>query len=245
VRTITLENGGPARARNRGVQAANNDLILFVDDDVFPRPGMLRSHLALLESGFTGSQGILLWHEEIKITPLIRYIDSRGSQFAFHQIKNPRDLNFAHVYTGNFAVRRKAILDAGGFDERIFHKELAVAAFEDTILGYSLWRNGAKLALNKHAIADHLHDMTEDAFFHREFKVGYAIGRVRELYPEVARELGWDHKDFLSKPQAQLLHLVNSAPVSRKLLGYSLSMRLRNREAFYRGFVRFKREART
>ena len=122
---------------------------------------------------------------------------------------------------------------------------LAVAAFEDTILGYSLWRNGAKLALNKHAIADHLHDMTEDAFFHREFKVGYAIGRVRELYPEVARELGWDHKDFLSKPQAQLLHLVNSAPVSRKLLGYSLSMRLRNREAFYRGFVRFKREART
>jgi glycosyltransferase involved in cell wall biosynthesis len=245
MRTITLDNGGPARARNHGVRAAQNDLILFVDDDVFPRPGMVRSHYDLLESGYTGSQGLLLWHEEIKITPLIRYIDSRGSQFAFDQVKNPRDLSFAHVYTGNFAVRRKEILDVGGFDERIFHKQLAVAAFEDTILGYSLWRSGAKLALNKHAIADHLHDMTEDAFINREFKVGYAIGRVRELYPELASELGWAHKDFLPESQSQLLHMVNSASVVRKLLGYSLSMRLRNREAFYRGFARFKQEAKT
>jgi GT2 family glycosyltransferase len=243
VRTITIENGGPARARNHGVKTAKNDLILFIDDDVFPRPGMLLSHFQLLELGFTGSQGILLWHEEVKITPLIRYIDSRGSQFAFDQVKDPLDLNFAHVYTGNFAVRRNAILDVGGFDERIFDKQLSVAAFEDTILGYRLSRNGAKLALNRDAIADHLHDMTEDAFFHREFKVGYAIGRVCELYPEVAQKLGWDRKDFLSKPQSQLLQLVNSSPFSRKLLGYSLSMRLRNREAFYRGFVRFKQEA--
>ena len=44
IRVITLENGGPGRARNFGVEAARNERILFVDDDVFPRPGMIQSH---------------------------------------------------------------------------------------------------------------------------------------------------------------------------------------------------------
>jgi glycosyltransferase involved in cell wall biosynthesis len=243
LRVFKLPNGGPARARNHGVQAAKKDRILFVDDDVFPRAGMLQSHWRLLDTGYTGSQGLLLWHEDVKITPLIRYIDSRGSQFAFDRVKDPGLLEYAHVYTGNFAVRRNAVLDAGGFDETIFNKDLAFGAFEDTILGYNLIRNGAKLALNNEAIADHLHDMTENGYFQREYKVGYFIGHVRERYPEVARSLGWDRKDYLAKSQAQLLRLLNGTGISRKLFGYSVSMRMRNREAFYRGFLRFKREA--
>jgi glycosyltransferase involved in cell wall biosynthesis len=243
LRVLTLPNGGPARARNRGVQAAKHERLLFVDDDVFPRPGMLQSHARLLDEGYTGSQGILVWHEDIQVSPLIRYIDSRGSQFAFDQVKNPRQLEFAHVYTGNFAVLKSAVLEAGGFDERLFNPNVAVAAFEDTILGYSLLRNGAKLALNPEAIADHLHAMTEDDYFQREYKVGYTIARVRQMYPEVARTLGWDRKDFLAEPQARLLAAVNSARFLKRVFGYRLSMRLRNREAFYRGFAQFKREA--
>src|SRR5271169_6252205 len=69
IRVFTLTNGGPARARNHGVRAAKHERILFVDDDVFPRPGMLQSHWRLLNAGYTGSQGLLLWHEDITITP--------------------------------------------------------------------------------------------------------------------------------------------------------------------------------
>ncbi len=242
LRVLTQSNGGPACARNRGVEAAKYERILFVDDDVFPRPGLLQSHRLLLEAGYTGSQGLLLWHEDIKITPLIRYIDSRGAQFAFDRVKDAGHLDFAQVYTANFAVLRSAVLEAGGFDEEFFNKKLGFSAFEDTILGYNLVRNGAKLCLNREAIADHLHDTTEDGYLYREYKVGYAIGLLREKYPPIASSLGLQQKDFLPQSQAHMLRLLNGTRILRQALGYSLSMRLRNREAFYRGFLQFKRE---
>jgi hypothetical protein len=204
---------------------------------------MLQSHWRLLEAGYTGSQGLLLWHKDVTMTPLIRYIDSRGAQFAFDKIQDPRQLDFAYVYTANFAVHRKAVIEAGGFDESFFNKQHEFSAFEDTILGYNLLRNGAKLALNEEAIADHLHNMTEDGYLYREYKVGYAIGLLREKYPVVARSLGLETKDFLPEFQAGLLEVLNTLSILRRVCGYSLSMRLRNREAFYRGFLLFKRDS--
>ena len=245
IRTIRITNGGPGRARNCGLQAASQDRILFVDDDVFPRRGMLQHHKRLLDEGYSGSQGMLLWHKEVAITPLIRYIDSRGSQFAFDRVTDPLHLDFAYVYTGNLAVSRKAVLEAGGFDETFFNRDLSFSAFEDTILGYKLVKNGATLALNREAIGDHLHDMTEDGFVRREYKVGYAIGLLREKYPTIAKTLGLDRKDFMVATQARLLAMINTPAVAAKLLGYPLSMRLRVREAFCRGFLLFKSEYQT
>ena len=95
---------------NYGVKAATNERVLFVDDEVFPRPGMLQSHWRLLMRGIQ-ARGLLLWHEDVAITPLIRYIDSRGHSF-LRQIKDVNSLDFAYVYTGNFAVLRSAVLQA-------------------------------------------------------------------------------------------------------------------------------------
>ena len=242
LRAFELMNGGPARARNYGVQAAANERILFIDDDVFPRPGMLQSHWRTLDEGYTGSQGVLLWHSDIALTPLIQYIDSRGSQFAFDRVQDDGDLAFAYVYTGNFAVLRRTVQEVGGFDETLFNSELAFSAFEDTILGYQLKGNGAKLALNREAVADHLHDTDEEGFLRREYKVGYAIGMLGKRYPAVAESLGLDRKDFLVGSQAHCLRLINRLQLLSRLVGYSLAIRLRHREAFYRGFLHFKRD---
>jgi glycosyltransferase involved in cell wall biosynthesis len=240
LRVLTVPNGGPAKARNAGVAAATFDRILFVDDDVFPRPGMLQRHAEMLDAGHTGSQGLLLWHQEIAITPLIRYIDSRGSQFAFDDVEDPTALTFAHVYTGNFAVLRSAVLDAGGFDENLFDHQLRFSAFEDTIFAFHLQKNGARLALNQQAIADHLHDMTEEQYLRREFNVGSGIGRLQQKYPEITQALGLEQKGRLAKLQAAVLHPINASHLGRKLLGYSLSMRLRHREAAYRGYLNYQ-----
>ena len=239
--SITLANGGPARARNAGVRAARFDRILFIDDDVFPRQGMLQQHARALDEGYTGSQGLLLWHPEIRITPLIQYIDSRGSQFAFDQVQNPRQLSFAHIYTGNFAVLRDAILEAGGFDESFFEKRLAFSAFEDTVIGFQLQKNGARLALNVHAAADHLHDMNEESYLRRESGVGYNIGRLQQRYPSIARALGLQKKGQLfAAGQYQVLRTINSSLLARLIPGYAIRMRLRHREAFFHGFLQFK-----
>ena len=41
-----------------------------------------------------------------------------------------------------------------------------------------------------------------------------------------------------------MLRTVNAAAIVRSLAGYTLSMRLRHREAFYSGFLRFEQETR-
>lgn len=242
LRVLTIANGGPARARNRGVEAARGERILFVDDDVFPRPGMLQSHARMLDAGYAGSQGLLLWPPEIAESPLVRYIDSRGSQFAFDRVKDPACMEYRYVYTGNFAVHRAEVLRAGGFDEELFCRQTGFSAFEDTVLGFQLRRNGARLALNREAVADHSHVMTEEEYLRRERNVGYGIGLLNWKYPEIAQELGLTRKKYLAAPQMGLLRLINALPAAPRAAGYSFRMRLRHREAFYRGFLQFRRE---
>jgi len=243
LRTYKIANSGPARARNHGIRTAQRDRILFIDDDVFPREGMLQSQKRMLDEGYTGSQGLLLWHPEIRITPLIRYLDSRGTQFAFDQVKDPSRLGFAHVYTANFAVSKKALVDIGGFDEQFFDRATAFGAFEDTILGYALQQHGARLGLNRDAVADHLHDMTEEAVFRKEQKVGFFIGRLKTSYPAIAHALGYGRRGgFLNQMQVPALSVINRSRFLRDVFGYSFSMRLRHREAFCRGLLQFERE---
>jgi glycosyltransferase involved in cell wall biosynthesis len=242
LRVLRVPNGGPAKARNAGVAAAKHNRILFIDDDVFPRQGMLQAHWDCLEKGHTGSQGLLLWHQDIEITPLIRYIDSRGSQFAFDRVKDASELDFAYVYTGNFAVERKAVLKAGGFEGSLFNRQLAFSAFEDTILAYQLKKNGARLALNREAVADHLHSMTEEQYLRREYNVGSGIGLLQRSYPEIAEALGLGRKGGMAQLQAPVLRWINASALGRAL-GYSLRMRLRHREAFFRGYLHFQRNS--
>jgi len=243
IRCIVLSNGGPARARNHGVKAACMSRILFIDDDVFPREGMLQQHWDILEKGYVGSQGILAWHPDIEHTELIRYIDSRGSQFAFDRITNPDELGFQYVYTGNFATHRDAVLDAGGFDESFYRRELSFSAFEDTILGYRLTSQGGQLAFNSNAIADHLHNMTVNGFLQREYKVGFISKRLMDLYPEIARRVGVSKNRQALGFQVSLLASFAKSQVAAKSMSFPLWMRLRHREAFLRGLYHAHRES--
>lgn len=237
LRPMRLDNGGPARARNAGVRAARGERILFIDDDVFPRDGMLQAHANLLDSGFTGSQGVLAWHKDVAPTPLIRYIDSRGSQFAFDTIRDETNLTFAHVYTGNFAVLREAVLQAGGFDETF-----TFSAFEDTVLGHRLQVCGAKLGFNATAIADHLHDMSEEEFLRREYKVGYMTGLLATRYPALAASMGVTANKPLLGARTYLLGAATKFLPLKAMLGFNTAMRLRHHEAFTRGLLSFRQE---
>lgn len=242
LRVITLSNGGPARARNAGVEAAKNERILFIDDDVFPHPDMLHQHWNMLDSGYDGSQGLLLWHQEIEMTPLISYIDSRGSQFAFKQIEHPEDLGGEYIYTGNFAVRRDAVLQAGGFCERLFDRKLAFSAFEDTVLGWSMKKKGARLGLNRAAVADHLHHMNETGYLRREYNVGSGVAQLERLFPEITHDLGLKPRGRFIGLQVGLLGVVNALPALRHVIGYQASMRLQHRASFLRGYRRYEKE---
>src|ERR1700737_5151290 len=47
LRVVLGDNAGPCAARNRGMNAASGEIIIFLDDDVTPMDGLIERHLAI------------------------------------------------------------------------------------------------------------------------------------------------------------------------------------------------------
>lgn len=147
-RVVVLdERGGPARARNRGGQAATRDILLFVDADV-EAPTDLVARVAEL---FTA-------HRDV--TAVIgSYDDTPGDPGFLSQYRNLLH-HFVHqggrevastFWAGCGAMRRRAFHEVGGFDERF-----ADPSIEDIELGSRLLQSGHTIRLVKDLQVKHL-----------------------------------------------------------------------------------------
>jgi GT2 family glycosyltransferase len=119
---LTTGRGGPARARNRGVDAAQGPVLLFTDDDTVPATGWLEAAASALEvePDAVGVEGP---------------IDGGGFDRLFeHSVENERP---GAYYTSNVGYRREAFLRAGGFDV-----EFPAPHCEDIDLGRRIAEHG-------------------------------------------------------------------------------------------------------
>lgn len=123
---------GPAYARNRGVEQARGEIIAFVDDDVIVRPDTLSRMLEML-----------LQRPEIAAVSASRDEHSGAPNFAsrywnaLHRFGEQRYRDqCAQFAAGCGAVRRKAFLAAGMYDEWRFGS----ACMENLELGERLLR---------------------------------------------------------------------------------------------------------
>ena len=139
--------GGPARARNVGAQAAQGDIIFFVDADVTLHPDTI----SLVEQQF---------QQELDLAALIgSYDDAPGadnflSQYKnlFHHYTHQVSMEEASTFWGACgAIRRSVFQAVGGFDEN-YRKP----CIEDIELGYRLKRAGYSMRLCKDIQVKHL-----------------------------------------------------------------------------------------
>lgn len=224
-------NGGPGVARDTGLAAATGERILFIDDDVFASPDLLLAHARFLDQGFDLSQGDLRWTEELAGDWVIRFMDAHGMQFNFDRIEDEGAIPYQYVYTANLAVNRCAIDEAGGFDAELAAKRYA---FEDTALAFTLRKNGCRMGFNREARAQHHHPMTEEGLAAREYKVGYALNVLRELYPEIYRDLAIPERSPARELTTAAVRFFLHSPL-RGLCGRELQLRLKCRDAFEKG----------
>jgi GT2 family glycosyltransferase len=157
-RVLTGPRGGPGLARNRGVQAAERPVILFLGDDMVPTPALVARHLDhhRREPGpELAVLGHVEWHPEVADDRLLRWLDWSGSQFDYRSLaaSPPGDAGFGRFYASNVSLKRAAFLGAGGFDP-----DFGTADYEDLDLGWRLYERGMRLRYEPGALAYHLHD---------------------------------------------------------------------------------------
>ena len=103
LRYLRPEGRGPAAARNCGWRAARGEIIAFTDDDTIPDADWLRQGLMAMVPGRAAVRGRVQVPEPPVVTDHARMT---------------RGLEEAEFVTANCFVRRGALRQVGGFDER-------------------------------------------------------------------------------------------------------------------------------
>ena len=123
--TARQENAGPSAARNRAVELARGEILVFVDDDIIADRGLLSAHLAAQRAheGGVVVTGPMLTPDDHRMTAWVRWEQDRLERQYDDLAAGRYEATGRLFYTGNASVPRALVVDAGGFDTRFRRAE--------------------------------------------------------------------------------------------------------------------------
>jgi glycosyltransferase involved in cell wall biosynthesis len=145
VRTLAQNHAGPAAARNLGINQAEGDWIIFIDSDLVVTSTFLRSHAESLLKGM----------KELKSDRLFTYgavINTCNFDDPTSEPYKLTDFSAAYFATGNVAIAKKWLQEAGMFDT-----SFSQYGWEDLELGVRLKKLSLKLVKCPKAVGYHWH----------------------------------------------------------------------------------------
>ncbi len=183
------ENRGRAAARNRGLERAEGELVVFLDDDMELVPGFLGAHADLhRRMNKVAGVGDVQNHPEITMAPIDRYMSTRGAQ----KIRDRGALPWKYFSTNNSSVRRDDLVAVGGFDENFRYY-----GFEDLELAYRLeQKREVTLRFVEGAKSLHIHPHTLDEVLDKKTLCGRSsLPYLFDKHPETRAALGYTRFD--------------------------------------------------
>jgi len=189
------QNSGPAHTRNRGIDQASGEIIIFSDGDTVPGMGYvekhLETHIRYSEPYFVVS-GAAAMPEDIEITPLM-YLGNVVQTMGAAEYVEDDPYDWLHFSTLNVSLKSEFLADSR-FDEGSFVRktdsETELAGFEDTELAQRLAKKGMKLVYNPNILAYHYHFRSPEDYLNKVHEYGKRFRVWISLCPpEEASEL--------------------------------------------------------
>ena len=138
-RVLSASGQGPAAARNAGARAAGGDVLAFTDADCVPSAGWLRAGLEAIERADL-VQGAVVPPPGAAPGPFDRTLWVR-TELGLYE-------------SANLLVRREVFDRLGGFESWLRPRR-GIELGEDTLLGWSARRSGARVAFAPEAVVYH------------------------------------------------------------------------------------------
>jgi glycosyltransferase involved in cell wall biosynthesis len=137
LRVLRMPHRGLAAARNTGIEAAQGEIVLFIDQDEIPDPGLLQEHWLSHQS-----------HDRLVVMGWVRHVsgEDRG-----RRLPRLADFSTSFFWTSNVSVRRRHLVEAGLFDE-----DFTEYGWEDLEFGDRLRALGLRRVWCRRAIVDHV-----------------------------------------------------------------------------------------
>lgn len=118
LRTIWKPNGGRSVARNRGIEEAKGEVLIFLDDDMEALPGLIERHF---ERHRSKHRICVLGNIPVSISdhspPLHIHIAETVYVPFLARLSSPNyRFQGLEFYSGNFSIRRELLLETGSFN---------------------------------------------------------------------------------------------------------------------------------
>jgi GT2 family glycosyltransferase len=187
---VEQARAGPAAARNRALASARTPVCLFIDDDSWPRKGLLSRHRDFhrrqpkLEAALLGRIAL---PRRPAPTAFMRWLSS--AHIDYEGIEDAGDAGGDHFFTGNVSAKTAFLRDAGGFDERF-------TDHEDIELGLRLEQRGLRLVYDPDAAVEHYSPTDLTRTLARMGSVGRSLALLADCHPgyPVPRPPGARHR---------------------------------------------------
>ena len=164
----------PPAAYNLVLKKIENEIIGLIDSDAKVEKSWLKKLVSRLDDPeVAGASGTVETWNSNKLIPRII-----GYELSYRYRRLPSTVE--RVATMNLLLKRKVILEIGGFDE-------ALPTQYDTDIGAVLAHSGYSIAFDHEAICYHFHRPNLRAFFKQQYKYGQNTWKLYFKHPKLAR----------------------------------------------------------
>lgn len=205
LRLLAHQARSAAATRNLGASQARGEMLLFLDDDVVPRPGLVRAHVEARHE-----RGVVLGYSKPVLPPRpdwFQYDARRWWEDTFKTIEQPdHRFTYRDFFSGNVSMAAGLFHQVSGFDLSF------TGRLEDYELGLRMIKAGARMRYTPAAIGDHYDSINLEKWLRRIQQEGAADVMMGQRHPELRAMLFGSFEHASTSTRRLVRELAFAAP---------------------------------